>query len=221
MIAPYAPSAARLMGSPRKLFVAWILANLAGLAFLSVFGYGLYRDGESRDVKIPVSLGADGQHSESFRIWRSADRDLWLTSINHAPPFGIPFGGSVRVRLATGDGTVFHDSTYTTPEFVHERPDNMEWSDLGAVDPHRGRWTLDVEVQGDPRFEGVFSHVHLRVDRPSVGMGGIVTYVMLFPAKLLLFAGLVLSVFIDRRGGPRWPFMMSLIVVIGGVVLIG
>lgn len=197
-------------GPRRRWWIAWGGCFALGLYLLGVFVAGLARDMDVRAVTIALDLARAGRTEQRFHVLRRDARVLYLSSVNHTPPFGEPFQGRLRVRVVDPSGDPALEATLDRSA-GHRRPDNMEWSTLGRLTPDaRGRWALVAEVvEPDPAFQGVRSEVRLRPDRPSVGMEGLITYAALFPGMFLLLGSMLVAGGLRRRGGPTWPLLLS------------
>lgn len=194
----------------------WIWGLWAGSFLLSVlclgtFAWGILRDSNFRDVRAKVDLSTPGRLEQEFSVARLDERVLYLTSINHSPPFDVPFGGSASFQIIAPQGDTALAGVIDS-KLGHLRPDNMDWSTLGSFQPDtRGRFRLIFEVAGpDSIFQGVNSGLVLRPNQPSVGMEGLITYAMVVPGGILLVVACCLSLLLHLRGGPRWPLFVTL-----------
>ena len=220
------------------LLLTWLLCLLGGLALAGIFAAGILRDTHFGQAELPVDLGADGAwQSTDFRVWDDGPHVLWLTSLGPQPPFDpsrpasdvmdpVRFDGRLRLRIIEPDGDVRLERSYDGGSPAHEVGEGNTWTRLAELDlrdnPVRA-WRLEVRVErGDAEFDtpDVTSRVLLRPDRPPAGMGGLINYVMIFPAAVLLLLSLVLGLLIAARGGSRAPAWISgvLVVVLLGLV---
>lgn len=80
-------------------------------------------------------------------------------------------------------------------------------------------WELKARVlQPDARFRTARSEIRLWKDRYDPGMGGLVNYVMIIPAAVLLLLALGLAALLARRGRPR-PLVVTLVLGAGVIAL--
>lgn len=126
------------------------------------------------------------------------------------------FAGRIAVRVLDPGGGVSLERAYEANRLEHRASGGMTWTRLEELRldglPFRS-WRLEGRiVEGDPTFEsgpGLRSRLLLRRDRPEVGMGGLINYVMVIPAALFLLLSLGLALGLARRGGSRAPAWIS------------
>jgi hypothetical protein len=198
------------------LKLIWLLLMLISVGATALYVQGLRRDLRVGEPAIDLDLTKRSELlSTTFRVRRSAAHTVYLTSVNHTPPYGIPFEGILHVRVLNPVGGPVFDQRYQPGSSGHKRPDNMEWTQLARLQlPATGRrtWRLEARVvQPDARFAGVASRVLVREERDDPGMGGLVNYVMPIPAVAFgLFALLIGAVIAKRKEG-RWPLGISIL----------
>jgi hypothetical protein len=203
------------------LLATWVAVFGLGLASLGVFVQGLVRDLHLGDPELALDLSRPGDWQRAtFRVWTAGRYRLWLQTVNHDPPFGEPFRGAVAVRLEDPSGGARIDRTFPGAALDHLRPENTHWTALDSLELEgrlwRG-WRLAARVmEGDPAFAGAATTVTLRRVRYDPGMGGLINYVMLIPAMVLLGVAFALAFWLRAGAGPRAPLWISA----GGLALL-
>ncbi len=180
---------------------------------MGLFIQGLVRDQRTGQPDVSVDLsGAPSAASTSFRVWRAGQYDLALSSVNHTPPFGAPFSGTLEVTLADADGREVAKLIVDSAS-GHTRPENMSWTPLDSIRLERsmaGQMTLSARlIESDPQFAGVRTRLHLRLRQYDPGMGGLVNYVALAPGILFTVIALATSISISQRGWSAGPFRLT------------
>jgi hypothetical protein len=203
----------------------WLLFTLLAIASGAAYVRGILRDLRAGEPRIGLSLAAGSVwHTDHFRVWRPRRYELLLSSVNHVPPFGIAYQGSLEVRVVDPSERTVLDERYEAGATDHERPRNMTWTTLATVDLRATgwrRWTLTARVpEGDARFVDVRSTVSLRRVRQEPGMGGMVNYVMIVPALGFAMLSLLPALALVNRGDSRIPLWISGVLVAGMVALL-
>lgn len=208
------------------LHALWLLALLAGVFCAGLFMQGLIRDQRTGqpDVALDLSVPSSGG-SHAFRLWQTGQYDLALSSVNHAPPFDIPFRGRIEVTLTDADGRELVRLTVDSASAPHSRPSNMTWTPLDSIHLDRrimDKMTLSARVlEADPRFAGVRTQLHLRLRQYDAGMGGLVNYVVLVPGILLLATAMGSAISIAQRGWGSVPLRLAIgVVAIAGAAFL-
>ncbi len=197
------------------LYVFWLATLAVGVFCITLFLKGLMRDNRIGQPDVPVNLSsAASSASRDFRIWRAGEYDLTLSSVNHSPPFDVPFSGKLEVIVSGPDGHVLVHRIVDGSS-AHMRPNNMSWTVLDSVRLERSlgkksRLTARV-IQPDPQFAGVTTTVHLRQRQYDPGMGGLVNFVMLFPGIVFMAVSFAIALSISHRGGGATPLWLTLI----------
>lgn len=228
------------------LFALWAVCLLAGLASAWVFVAGLLRDTHFEEAAIAMDLGEAGAwRGVDFRVWGGGPYVVWLTTLRPdrtsapapsgarepeaaGPGAGRParFRGRIEVRILDPDGDARLERRYEGNRLEHATSGGMTWTRLEDLRldglPVRP-WRLEARtLKGDPEFGArseLRSRLLLRKDRPDVGMGGLINYVMIIPAALFLLLSLVLALGLARRGGSRAPAWISGILLVALVSL--
>ncbi|MEX2110140.1 MAG: hypothetical protein WD802_06035 [Gemmatimonadaceae bacterium] len=206
------------------LHTVWLLALLAGLFCAGFFFQGVIRDQRIGDPDLSLDLSKPSSSAREFRPWRGGWYDLAVSSVNHTPPFGVPFQGKLEIALFDGSGREMLKRLLDS-SMTHPRPSNMSWTQLDSVKLERTIFdpmTLSARVvAADARFAGVMTRVHLRKRQYDPGMGGMVNYIMLAPGILSLVVALGIGANMAGRGWGPGPLRLTIAVtVILGVVAI-
>lgn len=207
------------------LFVPWMFTLFAGLFCLGVFIRGLVRDSRTGQPSVAIDLSRPSTGSETFRVWREGEYGLAISSVNHTPPFDVPFRGIVEVRLSDAEGRDVLKRIVDGGSTQHVRPDNMSWTPLDSIRLVRNLaspMTLTARVlRPDPQFAGVATLLHLRLRQNDPGMGGLVNYVALFPGILFLAAAVGLAIIISQRNLSAVPLVLTVgLVLVAGLVTV-
>lgn len=206
------------------LTFGWLAALFLGLCALLIFLQGLQRDQHFGGPEIVLDLSRPSEwQRQSFRVWGDSQYTLYLTTVNHEPPFNVPFEGMIEVQVLDPQGRPLIENVMDG-RLHHLRPDNMHWSNLAEMrlntSPLR-RWQLMARViEGDPRFAGTHSTVLLRKAQAEPGMGGLVNYTMLFPALGLLLLAELLALALGWTGESWGPLLFTTPLVLGGLALV-
>ena len=92
---------------------------------------------------------------------------------------------------------------------------NSGWAQVGDLNIPAAwfkPWILRARVAAaDENFNGMTAQVILRKVRPELGMGGMIFYVLVFPAVALVILSLFLSIVLLTHGY-RWPAAATFIV---------
>ena len=194
--------------------LAWGLAFALSLTCAGVFVHGLVRDARPFDPEIRLDVGtASGWESAPFRVWGDETYSLLIRSVNHdAALVGRPLMAGLEIRVLKPDGEPVLHRSYGPGETGHEIPDNygdVRLATLSLSDWPLRAWDLQVRVtEPDPRFLTVSTDVELYEQRPLVGMGGLISYAMIFPSGAFRLLSLGLAVPLARSGS-RWPLVVT------------
>jgi hypothetical protein len=197
-----------------KLLIGWALVFVLGVAMATPVALGLRRDTRAGEVTVPLSLSeVSTPQTRSFRVWNAASLSLFISSVNFDQSrVGSKFRGELQVAIRHPDGTTFFDRTFNPDTIDHRVPYNYGDTKLALLPIAAARirpWTLSVQVtRADPQFAGVRSELKFWRERADPGMGGMVIYVLIFPAFILLLLAVVLA-FVLRRRGRTVPLAMS------------
>jgi hypothetical protein len=203
------------------LTVVWALLLALGVASGGIFVRGVIRDSHVGDPELAVDLArTSAWQRASFRVWDSSRYALSLSTVNHVPPFGLPYRGAFEVVVRAPSGEPVLQRSFAGDSMQHVRPDNMHWSALDslALDDRPWRsWELSVRVvRADPAFAGTRSAITLRKQRYDPGMGGMANYIMIVPAGVCLLLALVVSHALWTRTGaiaPLWTSVAALAIL--------
>lgn len=198
------------------LLIGWALVFVLGVAIATPVALGVRRDARAGEVTIPVSLGeASAPQTQSFRVWNAGSYNLVISTVNFdRARVGSKFTGEVRIVLRRPDGDTLLDRRFDGATFAHSMPFNYGDAKLATISLDAARirpWTVSVEVtRADPSLAGVRSEVKLWRERTDPGMGGMITYVLIFPAIVFLLLAVVLSGVLLRRGRTV-PLVLSVV----------
>lgn len=206
-------------------YFIWLAMLALGVLCIGLFIQGLVRDTRLGDPDLSVDLSQPSRTHHDFRLWRGGEYDLAVSSVNHVPPFKVPFTGSMNVVLTDADGRELINRILDSSS-AHMRPDNMSWSLLDSLMLSRrivGQMRLSAVVgTGDQQFRGVTTTVHLRRRQYDPGMGGLVNYVVLLPGIIFMVLSGAAGLSVLQHGGSRAPLLITiaLSVLLAGVALI-
>jgi hypothetical protein len=201
------------------LLAGWVLTLAIGVSSAAVVVRGARRDARAGEATIQLSLGhASDWQTRSFRVWSDGQYTLFVSTVNFDQPrVGSKFSGEMQVVVRQPDGTTLLDQRFGPETMDHRMPYNYGDTQLSNLPLGAARirpWTVAVRVtRADPQFAGVASEVKLWRERVDPGMGGMLTYVLIVPAVMLLLLAVVLSAALARRGR-KWPLAISLVVTV-------
>lgn len=195
--------------TPRRkliLLSVWGALFTFGALCAGVFVHGVLRDHRVGEPVLEVDLG---NHSHwlrtSFRVFGTGDYRLILSSVNHDPGLvGRPFDGRLQVQVADPSGRLVMDRLYGPATLEYRVPSNYGDRTLDLLSlsgwPLRP-WELRARIfDGDDDFRMVHSELKLWKERYDPGMGGMINYVMIIPAGVLLLMALLVSLPLFRAG---------------------
>lgn len=188
------------------LFVGWALVFALGVTTAVPVVLGLRRDSRAGEVTVPLSLGeVSAPQTRSFRVWSAGSYNLFISSVNFDQSrVGAKFRGELEVAIRHPDGATFVERRFNPDTIDHRMPYNYGDAKLAVVPIAAARirpWTLSVQViRADPQFAGVRSELKFWRERADPGMGGMITYVLIFPAIVFLLLAVVLAIVLLRRG---------------------
>jgi hypothetical protein len=188
------------------LLIGWALVFALGVTVAVPVVLGLRRDTRAGEVTVPLSLGeVSAPRTRSFRVWTAASLTLFISSVNFDQSrVGSKFRGELHVVIHHPDGTTFFERRFNPDTVDHRMPYNYGDTKLAIVPIAAARirpWTLSVQVtRADPQFAGVRSELKFWREHADPGMGGMITYVLIFPAIVLLLLAVVLAIVLLQRG---------------------
>lgn len=162
----------------------------------------------------PIDEERDSEPGPASGAEPVSDADVEPTESDPDPP--RRFAGRIDVRVLDPGHNPRLEESFDGGRLEHVAGGGMTWTRLGEIrleGPALRPWRLEARVaEGDPAFEagpGLRSHLLLRKDRPDVGMGGLINYVMVIPAGFLLLLSLGFALGLRRRGGSGGPAWIS------------
>jgi hypothetical protein len=153
-----------------------------------------------------LSLGETSDwRTASFRVWSAGRYTLFLSTVNFdRTRVGSRFRGEVEVLVRGPTGAMFFEQRFSAVTIDHTMPYNYgdaKFAEMRLAPARIRRWTVAVRVtRADPQFAGVRSELKLWRDRVDPGMGGLIAYVLIIPAIMLLSFAMLLSFVLARRG---------------------
>lgn len=203
------------------LMVGWVIVLALGVWSATVVVLGVRRDTRAGEATIPLSLGETSDwRTASFRVWSDGRYTLFVSTVNFdRPRVGSKFRGEMQVVVRRPDRGTFLDQRFGPGTMDHLMPYNYGDTKLANMPIEAARirpWTVAVRVtRADPQFAGVRSEVKLWRDRVDLGMGvgGLLTYVLIIPAIMLLLLAVFFSFVLARRGRTT-PLVASLIITL-------
>lgn len=204
------------------LLTGWLITLVLGVSSAAVVVRGSWRDTRAGEATIPLSLGqASDYQTTSFRAWSDGQYRLFVSTVNFdRSRVGSRFSGEIQVEVRRPDGTVLLDQRFGPDTIDHRMPYNYGDTQLRSLPIGAARirpWTVAVRVtRADPQFAGVRSELKLWRERVDPGMGGMLTYVLIIPAFMLLLLAIVLAFALARRGRTA-PLVISLVAAIAFV----
>src|SRR5688572_21922282 len=206
------------------LMIGWAVVLTLGVWSATVVVLGVRRDARAGEVTIGLSLGeVSDWRTASFRVWGDGRYTLFVSTVNFdRPRVGSKFGGEMHIVVRRPDGGTFFDRRFGPGTMDHLMPYNYGDTTLANIPIETARirsWTVAVRVtRADPQFAGVSSEVKLWRDREDLGMGGLLTYVLIVPAVMFLLLAVFFSFVLARRGR-MLPFIASLTITLAFLVL--
>jgi hypothetical protein len=198
---------------------------LLGVWSATVVVLGVRRDTRAGEATIPLSLGEMSDwRTASFRVWNDGRYMLFVSTVNFdRQRVGSKFRGEVHVVVRRPNGRTFFDQRFGPGTMDHAMPYNYGDTKLANMPIESARirpWTLAVRVtQADPQFAGVRSEVKLWRERVDAGLGGVLPYVLIFPAIIFLLLAVFFSFVLARRGRTA-PLVVSVIITLGFLAFI-
>jgi hypothetical protein len=205
------------------IWIAWLTTFALALFCVSIMVKGVLRDRRVGEPVLSLDLArASNWRSTRFRVWGSGVYTLFISSVNWDSTFtGEPLGAELEVAVLTPSGKPVFQRVYAARSTGHVLPINYGDSQLADVSlrdwPVR-RYTLAARVLApDEHFKTAQSALKLYKQRYDPGMGGMMNYVMIFPAAVFMFLAIVAAVSL-ARAGKRVPIVIT--TVAGAVLLV-
>lgn len=197
----------------------WMVIIALGVWSATVVVLGVRRDTRAGEATVSLSLGETSDwQMRAFRVWSDGRYTLFVSTVNFdRPRVGSKFSGEMQVVVRRPNGATFLDRRFGPGTIDHQMPYNYGDTQLANIPIESARirpWTMAVRVtRADPQFAGVSSEVKLWRDRVDPGMGGVLTYVLIIPAVMLLLLAVFFSFVLARRGRTA-PLIASLLITL-------
>jgi hypothetical protein len=191
---------------------AWLITSALGLFCAGIFAAGVLRDTRAGEPSLRIDLSAPGGWSSTpFRVWGKGDYLLFLSIVNHdRGSVGARYAGEIEALVEAPGGKVVLQRIYAGDAAAPALPLNYGDRRLGAATldhwPLR-QWMLRARVlKGDPSFGTARSQIKFWKDRPELGMGGMMNYVMILPAGIFLLLALAIALWLAGKKSvvPVW-----------------
>ncbi len=203
-------------------WLLWLVMIGAGGFCMAIFLYGAWTYhglGDARVRMTPTSVMDWGE--ASFRVFRDGDYDLHVETVNHEPPFGAQFRGTLELRVLDADGRSQFQHILGPRIEALERPDNYDSMHVATIrlsgDVWRA-WRFQARVaEPDPSFAGV--RMVARIDRvhPDFGLAGVGVMFMIAPAAILWMVSVFPAMRIRDKNGSAWPLRVSVLLILGNL----
>ncbi|MGH7694852.1 MAG: hypothetical protein ACRENH_07715 [Gemmatimonadaceae bacterium] len=204
------------------IWIAWLTTFALALTCVSIVVKGVLRDRRVGEPVLSLDLARRSDwRSSRFRVWGSGTYTLFISSVNWDSTFaGAPLGAELEVAVLTPSGKPVFKRMYAARSTGLRLPINYGDSHLADVSlrdwPVR-RYTLAARVLApDEHFKTAQSVLKLYKQRSDPGMGGMMNYVMIFPAAVLMFLAVVAALSL-ARAGKRVPIVIT---AVAGVLLL-
>ena len=203
-------------GGKLLLWLAW--SSTLGLSLLCsvIVLQGLLRDRRIGEpvLALDVSERSDWRATR-FRLWGEGTYRLFIATVNWDPTHvGVPLAATLEVAILTPNGSAAFQQKYTPAATGLILPINYSDAQLAQLplsDWPLRRWTLQARVlTPDPRFKTATTSIKLYKQRYDPGMGGMMNYVMIFPAGVFLIVAFLIALSLAKRG-PRAPLVITLL----------
>ena len=194
----------------RILPLLWICSTLVGFPVAFVCLSHIAADSHRWDAVVPLNLAQTSNWAEdNLRSLQGGRFRVWISTVG--------FDQANESRLFAGRVDVIVRDPTGSDRFTGEvgeggaalaKTTNSNWAEVGELEIPAAvfkPWTLFARVvAADENFRALQAEVILRKVRPDLGMGGLVFYVLIFPATALVLLSAFLSIVLYTRGR-RWP----------------
>ena len=195
----------------------WGLTFGLGMLAAWVAVSGIRRDTRAGEpvIALPLDQATDWREAH-FRVLQDGHWRLRLSAVAFdSSRVDLPLEAAFQVQVRAPGGRVVLDRAWSPGETGILLPWNYGDALLDSLTLDGGslrRWTLAVRVTSpDPRFAGVTTELKLWQDRYDPGMGGLVSYVLILPAGLLLLvSALAATPLLRAPVARRAPLLLSL-----------
>ncbi len=196
------------------IWIAWLTTFALSLFCTGIVVKGVLRDNRVGEPVLSLDLARPSDwRSTRFRVWGSGTYTLFISSVNWDSTFvGEPLGAELEVAVLSPSGKPRFQRMYPARSTGLVLPINYGDSHLADVSlrdwPVR-RYTLAARVLApDERFKTAQSALKLYKQRYDPGMGGMMNYVMIFPAAVFMLLAVVAAMSL-ARAGRRVPIVIT------------
>lgn len=203
-----------MKGKNLLLWIAWTSTYGLALVCSGVVLKGALRDRRAGEPVLALDLARAGDwRATRFRVWGAGTYTLFISSVNWDSTFaGEPLGAVLEVALSSPGGRRVFRRTYERGSTGLMLPINYgdsRLADIALRDWPLRRWTLAARVLApDDHFKTAQSALKLYKQRYDPGMGGMLNYVMILPAVVLMVLALAAAIALARRGR-RLPILLT------------
>lgn len=205
--------------NPRKQqlhWLAWIATFGLAVFCAAIVVKGVLRDRRTGEPVLAIDLARlSDWASTRFRVWGEGRYLLFISSVNWDSTFvGTSLDAAIEVAVIDPAGHPVFARVFPPGSTDHVLPMNYGDSRLAEVPlndwPVR-QWTLKARVlTPDERFRTARTQVKFWKQRYDPGMGGMMNYLMIVPAGVLMVLAFAtaLSLF---RSGRRIPMVATVV----------
>jgi hypothetical protein len=199
--------------------VAWgVFCTIAMLSWF-IFIAGVWRDERPADPVLDIEVSRAGQwKSQPFRVWGDGEYKLFISSVNFdSTHLGAPLTAQLDVQVVSPGGETLFARTYGAGQTGLLLPVNYTDADLTELHLDASvmrRYELRARVvSGDARFAPATTQLKLYRKQYDPGMGGMINYVMIFPAMVFSAVAFVMALSL-LRGGRKWPLAVTSVMLL-------
>lgn len=192
------------------MLLFWLCSTVIGF-YAAFVALSEIRTDEGRwDAVIPLQLAQATNWSETrLRTREGGAFRVWLSTVGFDEKnTGRPFAGRVDIVVYDPSGREQFAGGVGGEGATLFKTVNSGWAKVGEIKISAAwlkPWVLRARVTaGDENFRGMDASVILRKVRPEIGMGGLIFYVLVFPAVALVLLSIFLAFGLFTRG-LRWP----------------
>ena len=198
------------------LWLAW--SSTLGLSLLcsGIVLQGLLRDRRIGEPVLALNVSERSDwRATRFRLWGEGSYRLFIATVNWDPTYvGVALAATLEIAILRPDGSAAFQQKYAPAATGLVLPINYNDAQLAELplnDWPLRRWTLQARVlTPDARFRTAMTSIKLYKQRYDPGMGGMMNYVMIFPAGVFLTVAFLIALSLAKRG-PRAPLVITLV----------
>lgn len=204
---------------PRKpllLWFGWVATFSLAILCSWLVVKGVLRDRRVGEpvLALDVSQPTDWRE-QRFRAWGKGTYRLFISAVNwDSTHIGAPLGATLEVAVLNPRGEHAFAQQFPPGSTGLLLPINYSDAQLAELPLDGfalGHWLLRARVLGpDPRFKTATTTIKLHKQRYDPGMGGMMNYVMIFPAVLFTVLAFFAAVPLARQGS-RAPIVLTIL----------